>query len=238
MQDQRSLQRLAAGSAILAGVLGIVSITLVLIGVRGNLDLMSNQAALITLGSEAAVFFRWGEFLSLFAFYLLFIPVAFYLWTWLKADRPSLVALLTLCGLAGILIGLIGASLRTGVLPAMMSAYPQTGEGERRMIELIFKGFTDLIFQGIAPLEGFFTGVWWLGIGLILRYRRRALGILTAFLGVALLGSSIGSYLQLAMLKSLDQAYFFLPFWVIWLGLVIGRRQEKWMVDRRPAAAG
>jgi hypothetical protein len=66
----------------------------------------------------------------------------------------------------------------------------------------------------------------WIGIGLILRHERRAIGISTVILGVAALVGSVGTTLGIAPLAQLGLCVYLVlaPIWALWLGIDLLRK--------------
>lgn len=226
MNNHSLFKRIAAISAILAAPATLAATVVLLTAVDFNTEFMSNPAGVITIGAPASVIFRWGSILELGAPTLLLVPAALYLWYWLKPRAPELVTLYTVFGLSGLLLAAIGALLRATLYPPLMSAYPQASEAQQEILMVIFRGITDFNFEGLGALEYIFWGIWWLGIGLVLRSERRSLGIVTLILGIAFLGAGAGWLLRVGPLATLENVFFLVPFWVVWLGIVIYRRDE------------
>ncbi len=226
MKDQTLFRRIAAITAILTAPLILANTVVLLIAVDFNSEFMSNPVGLITIGATASETFRWGEILGLCST-ILFVPAALYLWYWLKPRAHQLVTLLTILGLASMLLAVTGELLRATLYPPLMTAYPQASETQQEILMVIFQGVTDFNFEGLWSLELIFWGIWWLGIGLVLRNERRSLGIITVILGIAFLGAGAGWLLRVGPLARLENAFFLVPFWVVWLGIVIWRRSEQ-----------
>jgi hypothetical protein len=226
MNDQITFKRIAAISAMLAAPATLASAVVLLMAVDFNSGFMSNPAGLITIGAPASEIFRWGSILELGAPTLLLVPAALYLWYWLRPRAPELVTLYTVFGLASLLLAAIGTLLRATFYPPLIAAYAQASEAQRDVLVVLFQSVTDFTFEGLYALDLIFWGVWWLGIGPLLRSDRRSLGIVTAILGIAFLGAGAGWLLRVAPLARLENAFFLLPFWVVWLGIVIWRRDE------------
>jgi len=226
MKDQILFKRIAAITAILTALVTLASTVVLLIAVDFNSELMSNPAGLITIGATASETFRWGTILELGST-LLLVPAALYLWYWLKPRAPQLVTLYTVFGLASMLLAVTGELLRANLYPPLMNAYSQAPEVQRDVLMVVFQGVTNFNFEGLWALELIFWGIWWLGIGLVLRNERRSLGVVTAILGIAFLGAGAGWLLRVGPLARLENAFFLVPFWVVWLGIVIWRRGEQ-----------
>jgi hypothetical protein len=154
----------------------------------------------------------------------LLVPAALYLWYWLKPRALQLVTLQTIFGLASMQLAVTGELLRANLYPPLMNAYSQAPETQRDVLVAVFQGVTNFNFEGLWALELIFWGIWWLGIGLVLRNERRSLGIFTVILGIAFLVAGAGWLLRVGPLARLENAFFLVPFWVVWLGIVIWRR--------------
>jgi len=228
MNDQNTFRRVAAISAIVSGPLALAAFLVVSLAVAFDFELMNDTAALVSLGAEAAEVFRWGEVLGAFGFYLLLVPVALFLWRWLRPQSANLLDLYAVFGLAYLFIGAVGAALRASVLPAMMAAYAEAPAAGQAAIAADFRTMTVVIFIGLGALEALLGGLWLLGSGLVLRGEQRILGIVTAMLGLTYLGYGAGEWFRIEPLITLGAlAFLVLPFWAVWLGIVILRGTER-----------
>lgn len=238
MSDQRLFRRIAAIAAVLSMPLALGAFFLVSVAVDFNFELAADQASLISLDAQAAEILRWGEILGGFGYYLLLLPVVLYLREWLRPHSPNLVNLYTVCGLGFAFIGAAGAVLRAGAMPEMITAYAQATGAEREMLIVAFTMLTGIIFSALGLLEAVLLGVWWLGIGLVLRRERSALGILTTILGIATLVSGVGTVVRIDALIALAAITWLLwPIWALWLGINIARHDKISDFVPEPAAA-
>lgn len=235
MNEQTIFNRIASISAITAALAMIAASLVAFIAVDFDTEPLANPGILINIGSRAASIFRWGEILGLFGWGLLLIPVALYLWFWLHNQSPRLVAMYTVFGFTGILFTAFGSILRAIFFPSMMAAFAQASAAQREFMQIIFQAITDFSFEGILALEYLFWGLWWVGIGLVLRHHRRWLGFATMILGVASLGGGLGWLLQIYLLARFENLLFLLPIWAIWLGVVIWRRDDGKEAVMEPA---
>jgi hypothetical protein len=229
MNDQTRFRQIAAISTIAAAVLVLTATIVLSMAVDFNFEFLSNPVDLISAGLDtgAADLFRWGSTLEMFGYFLLLIPATLYLWFWLRPHSPRLVTLYTVLGLFSILLGVIGAAIRASFWPPMMIAYSDAAGTQREVLEIVFRSVTGFTFEGLYALDSILAGLWWLGIGLVLREERRGLGIATTILGIVILGAGVGWLLRLDPLARLELFYFFEPLWAIWLGVVIWRGAER-----------
>jgi hypothetical protein len=119
MDDSKRFQRLAGVTCLLAGACYIGSVAMMAAAVNFNLSLDAFSGTMIASGPRGAELLRWGLLLDGLGSYLLLAPLALYLWAWLKPENPSLANLYTLCGLAYMLVGAIGAFALAAALPPL-----------------------------------------------------------------------------------------------------------------------
>jgi len=236
MNDQTLFRRITALSAILAALVTLASTVVLLVAVNFNPEFMSHPEGLITLGESASEIFRWGTILEL-GYTILFFPAVLYLWYWLKPQAPKVASLYTVFGLAGLVPALIGALMRATLYPSLINAYSQTSDIQQDVLVVIFQGITNFNFEGLWALELIFWGIWWLGIGPLLRNERRLLGIITMILGIMYLVAGVGWLLRINPLARFENVFFFVPFWAVWLGIVIWRRDEQHQYGMEVATA-
>jgi len=225
MNDKSTFRQIAALSVILTAPVMVASTIVLLMAVNFNSEFMSHPEGLIAIGAPASETFRWGTILELGST-LLLVPAALYLWYWLKPRGPKLVTLYTVFGIASMLLATTGELLRANFYPPLMNAYSQAPEIQKDMLRVIFQGVTNLNFEGLWALELIFWGIWWLGIGSLLRSDRRILGIVTMILGIVFLAAGSGWLLRVGTLARLENFYFLVPVWTVWLGIVIWRNPE------------
>lgn len=194
MDNERSFQKLAGVSAIISVPLAIASLVMVLAPVNYNFEAFEKTTLFLSAGASGAGTLHWSMVLDVFGFYLLLAPAAFFLWHWLKPKGPARVGFYTFCGLAYILLGAAGAAILSAVWPPMVSAYAQASGVQVEIMEVVFGALTNAVVGGIwNSLDPITSGIWWLGIGLLLRSERRGLGSFTVVLGIVSLLSGIGN---------------------------------------------
>jgi hypothetical protein len=227
MPNQQVFRRTAAITAIISAPLALGASLTLGAAIAFDPNVMSNPTSLIALGNQVAEVFRWVEFIGMFGYYLLLLPVSLYLWYWLRSQNPKLISLYTLFGLGYILIGAIGSAILVSVAPPLMSAYPQAVEGQVMVLQTVFQLVIDLSVVALFSLSYILGGFWWLGIGLVLQVEQRILGIVTTIQGIMTLVYGTGAMLQIEPLAMLEPLTFFAPIWALWLGIVVWRQGEK-----------
>lgn len=114
---------------------------------------------------------------DIFGYYLLLLPAALFLHRWLRPRRPSMADLATRASVAYMLLGTIGATILWKAWPTMIHSYSGASQAQQESLVLLFQTLSAVVEDGIWTIGGGLGGVWWLGIGSLLRHERRVLGL-------------------------------------------------------------
>ena len=227
MNDHQSFQRFAARAAIISFPLALGSIVLSGIAMDFNMETSTNPALLLSVGADRANLLRWGMILDMFSYYLPLLPVALFLLHWLNPKSPNWVRFYTFCGVGYILIGAIGATILAATYPPLIRAYGQASASQQVVLETIFGTITDLVYGGLWNiLEVLLAGIWFIGIGLLLRSERRLFSVVSIILGISALLDSFGNMFSVETLASLGLNIYLVlaPIWTLWLGIDLLRK--------------
>src|SRR6266480_6910080 len=229
MNNDVSFQRLAAVTSILATLLALGSIGVQVVVLGVNVDPFSNPTSLLGTGANGASLFRWGMILDIFGYYLLLAPLALLVWSRLQQKGMNLITLFTFCGLAYMLIRAIGAPTLAAISPPLIEGYGQASVQQRQVYEVDFSGFLNVVYVGLWNLlESTLGGMWWLGIGLLLRREQPALGIFTTVLGIFALLDALGRILNIQIIYTFGLAgvLLLIPIWTLWFGIDLLRSRK------------
>jgi hypothetical protein len=228
VKDARQFRTVTAISAIVAGVLIVLVEVLSISAVSADVDLLSEPADLITLGADEAGILRWSWLLAVLGFYVLLIPVILYLGHRLDSRSPGLSRLVMVVGIGSVFVGTIELAMMVAALPPMMTAWSTATATEQTSLAMVFKVVTDITFFGLSPLAYVLGGIWWVGVGSLLRPERPAFAVVTIILGVGTLASGLGYLIQLDLLARLEFInYLLAPIWALWIGVVVARDRSK-----------
>ena len=229
MNSDASFQRLAAVTSILAALLACGSIGFLAVVLSVNVDPFSHPSSILGIGAHGANLFRWGMILDMFGYYLLLAPLAVLLWSRLQPKGMNLITLYTFCGLAYMLIGALGAATLAAISPPLIEGYGHASAQQRQMYEVVFSGFLNVVYEGLWNLlESSLSGIWWLGIGLLLWREQPALGIFTTVLGIFALLDALGRILNIQLIYTVGLAgvLLLIPIWTLWFGIDLLRSRK------------
>ena len=230
MNDHQSFQRFAALAAIISFPLALGGI--VLSGMAIDFKFMEASTNVpfwlssLSIGADGARLLRWGLILDMLSYYLPLLPVALFLWRWIGPRNPDWALFYTSCGLGYILVGAIGAAILAAVHPPLISAYAQASVEQRPVLETVFSAIWNMVYRGMwGILDTLLVGIWFLGIGLLLRGERRLFSIFSIILGILALLGWLGVILSIEAIALLGVIYgLFAPVWALWLGIDLLRK--------------
>jgi hypothetical protein len=227
MKDHYSFQRFAAITAIVSFFTGIASDVLQGIPVNFNSEFPIDPAIFLAVGNHGATLLRWGLILDMLGYYLPLLPIALFIQNWLKTKNPLWIRFYTTCGLGYILIGAVGAIALAVVQPPLIASYTQASADQRQTLETIFGTIWSIVYGGMWNILGEgLIGIWFIGIGSLLRSERRVFGIITMIVGASGLLDSLGNILGLESLALVGVSTYIIlaPIWALWLGIDLLRK--------------
>ena len=221
-----SFQRFAAVTAIISAPFSYLLTFTLLQAVSFDFTILGTPSELIAIGKSGALVFKWTMFSDILGQYFLLLPLVLFLWYWLRPTAHLAVTLLTIGGVVYVFIGALGVSINAAVFPDLMTQYADAGPERRAALEIVFTVFANATMVG---LWGIFVrlvgGLYWIGIGILLRRERRYVGYFTILVGLLALLSTLGNVLQIAPIIGLGTLGYLLgfPLWALWLGIVLYR---------------
>ncbi|CRM11965.1 MULTISPECIES: hypothetical protein [Pseudomonas] len=181
-------------------------------------------AAQLQVGVAGAANLKWMMLSDTFGFYVLSIPAALYLWMNFKQENPFLVSLATIAGMFFGLVGAIGASILSVAWPVLTIATANaTDPAAVQLYTELFRVITMFVQDGIwGRLEFFLSGVWYIGLAVVIWPHRKAFAALTFLNGCFGLLSSAAKMLDAGEIAGLglQGVLYATPIWFFWLGVL------------------
>lgn len=192
---------------------------------------LAHPGLLVDKGQSVAHLLRWGALLDMISYFPL-APVVVYVHHRLRDRNRALVTLLTVGGLAYVLIGSIGGVVLASAGPPLIEGYAAASASGREAARVALETLGNGVLIGLwGTLELIPLGMWFIGVGWLLwsEWRRFAalsilvgVGMLAASLRTALTGRSlvdVGGPLDLVILAGTGLLFA----WETWLALQLWR---------------
>src|SRR5215212_7629014 len=222
-----SFQRFVAITAIVSFFTALASNVLQGIPIHFNPKVMSDPTLTLSLGTNGASLLRWGLILDVFGYYLPLLPVALLIQHRYRARNPEWVRFYTTCGLGYILIGATGAVVLAAIQLPLNNAYAHASSEQLYVVESLTRIIWNMVYGGMWNILGeLLVGIWFFGVGLLLRSERRLLGILGMVVGLSAFLDSLGNIVGLESLALLGLSVYLLltPIWALWMGVDLLRK--------------
>jgi len=223
MENKSNYSYIVGWITILSGIIGYISYFLVASSVNFNFDFFSNPSIIFSMPDVHIGMLRWSMIADIFGYYLLLLPVIFYLHEWLS-NKTVWKNLISFCGTSYVLAGGIGASILAATWPALLTKFPISSPGEHETIKLLFESFSLMVGNGIWNLfDTIVCGGWMLGVGIFIKEKKSFLGWFTISVGLISLLDGLGNILEVKVIAdSAVNLYLVLaPLWAIVIGFNI-----------------
>ena len=212
---------------ILSGLTALGCTLLAAIAVNFHFEVFNNPSLMLTLPGLNMKAGRWSMILDMFGYYMLLLPVIYYLHDWMK-NKTAWSNIITFCGLAYVLIGAIGASILAVMWPQLTHNYTTVTPAAQEIVKANFEFINTMVYGGMWNLlEMFFAGIWWFALGILLfRSKHKGIAVITIVTGCFSLLDGFSGIMESAVLHELSlNAYLYLSIvWAFWLGIFIYRK--------------
>jgi hypothetical protein len=218
-------QRYVAAATVSSLLLGFAATVVLVTAYGSDPAALAHPGSIVDKGPGAARLVRWGALLDM-ASYLPLAPLVLYLHARLLDRGPLLVPLLTVSGLAYVLIGGIGGALLASAGPPLIDGYLSASDAGREAARITLETLGHAVLVGLfGTLELIPFGVWMLGVGWLLRLDWPRFAGVSMIAGAGVLASSartgltgrtlveISGPLDLVILAALG----FVFVWQLWL---------------------
>lgn len=212
---------------IVSGIIAFISYFLVLIGIQFHFEVFSDPKSIFKIEGVNPDYLRWSMITDVFGYYLLLIPLAFYIYRYIR-NSSEWSEIITFCGLSYILIGSIGASILYVLWPFFIELYPASDIAFQNILDLMFASFTKLVSDGLwNSTNAFLGGCWFFGIGLVFKIQNKKIGWFTIVLGITYLLDWFGNIVNLHLLSEIALNIYLImaPVWAIIIGIALLKRK-------------
>ncbi|WP_258195307.1 hypothetical protein [Pseudomonas japonica] len=186
-----------------------------------------NIVGQLEVGIEGSPNLKWMMLSDMFGFYLFSIPSGLYLWFALREDRPYLLSLATIAGAIFGIVGAIGAAVLSVAWPVLTVLHASATDSANVLItQEVFRILTMVVQDGMwGRLEFFLSGVWYLGLSIILWQHKKAFALVVFVNAACALVSSFGKMFDMGELAglALTGVTYATPVFYIWLGVIAWR---------------
>jgi hypothetical protein len=230
VEGRVTLRTMAVAALIVTAVLGPISTLLFAVAFQFRPEWFADPALMVVAGGESAAILRWASITDLFSYYLPTGVVALALWHALRPLGVRLADAATLAALGYVLAGGAAAAALAAAGPLLLEAHSAPG-ADQDTVAVTFAVLIEVVRAVWQLLDAVLLGVWWLGIGSLLRTDQPRFARLTLALGgLALLGAVVTSAtLEVPAVGTVRDAMLGLLFvmwtvWSVWLALLLHRR--------------
>ena len=223
MENKSNFSYIVGWITILSGIVGFISYFLVAGSVNFNFDFFSNPSLIFTMSDVNIGMVRWSMIADIFGYYLLLLPIIFYLHEWLS-EKTVWKNLISFCGTSYVLAGAIGASILAATWPSLLTKIPISSPHEQETIKLLFEYFSLMIGNGIWNLfDTMVCGAWMLGVGIFIKQQKSFLGWFTISVGLISLLDGLGNILEVKVIAKIAVNLYLVlaPLWAIVIGFTI-----------------
>lgn len=199
---------------------GITSTVLFAAAYQFRLDIQPTR--IVAAGATSAELLRWAAVLDLFGYYLATAVLAYVLWRQLRPRNPVIADLSTLAALGYALAGGAGAAVLAVFRPSLMHDYTDAAATEQVVIAAQFATLMAVVIRAIWQfLDGILIGVWWLGIGLLLRPDRPRLSRLTLVLAAVAVVGAFVNLVGLSLVRDVLLGVLFILWAAWWIAILV-----------------
>jgi hypothetical protein len=215
------LRRTGIAALLVSITAGITSTVLFAAAYQFRPDLQE-PTRLVAAGPTSAELLRWAAVLDLFSFYLATAVLAYVLWRQLRPRNPVIADLSTLAAVGYALAGGAGAAVIAVFGSGLMHDYTDAAATEQVVITAQFATLMEVVMRSIWQfLDGILIGVWWLGIGLLLRPDRPRLSVLSLVLAAVAVVGAFVNLVGLSLVRDVLLGVLFIGWAAWWIAILV-----------------
>ena len=224
-----SYQKTAGILSITGGLTAIVGIYLFNGAANFDTTVFKNPRILLGRTDLDATLLKWSMIANMFGYYLLMLPAVFNFHQYLKT-KTAWNWLLGWSGATYVFMGAAGAAILSVVWQASIIEYPVATAAQQEIILRHFQLSGQLFYGGIwNTLEMVLAGIFWLGLGLVVKEESPSFGWTTIILGCAYLLSGVGNITAGNVMSDTGiNVFLLLPVaWQIWAGIILVSKNKE-----------
>lgn len=208
---------------VASGIVAFISLFLLAGAVNFNFDFFADPGLIFSIPEVSPSMLKWSMIADVFGFYLMLLPVLIYVYEWTKGRTPW-SRVFAICGIAYILMGAVGASILSTTWPVLLDSYPGASLEQQEVIKATFTAISMVITGGVWNVfDALVMGIWFIGIGTVIRTDNALWGWVTIVIGVISLLDSLGNILEVhALAEAAVNLYLVLaPAWALGFGMAV-----------------
>jgi hypothetical protein len=220
-------RNLVSWFTILSGIIGLLSYTLVAGAVNFHFEFFSDATLIFSIEGVSSTMLRWSMITDIFGYYLLLLPVLFFIHEWLNR-KSTWRNVITFCGGAYIFAGAIGAAILGAAWPELLDKFATATPEQQELIKSSFGTLALVVVNGIwNSFDALMFGVWFIAIGIFIKKEHAFWGWFTLFVGLLSAVDFAANTLEMkAVADTALNLYLILaPLWAIFFGLTMLRKK-------------
>jgi len=227
--DMLKHRNLVGWITLLSGVIGLVSYILVAGAINFNFEFFSDPSVIFTTEGVSRTMLKWSMITDVFGYYLLLLPVLFFIHEWLKG-KSEWRNIFTFCGTSYIFAGALGASILAAAWPVLFDRFSGATPEQQEIIKHSFENLALIVVNGIWNLfDALMFGVWFIAIGFFIKSKHQVWGWFTIIVGLLSAIDFVANALEINSVAEIALNLYLLlaPIWAIGFGLAL--KQNKVM---------
>jgi hypothetical protein len=229
MKPSAAYSKTVAVVTVTSGLLALLCLVLLGVALADYPEALYDPVKIIDYKGINWSLLRGSMLADLAGYYLLLLPLIYYLRPYLRAQTPW-ADVITFCGTAYAWGGAIGAAILSEVGSQLYADYYAAAPAQQAAIRAAYQVTTYLVYDGFWNLTGsLLAGVWWFLTGYFLTRFHKATARTAMVLGAGTALSVLGKGLSLGWLAEagLNVYLILAPAWALWMGIVVWRKARQ-----------
>lgn len=212
---------------LLSGVIGLLSYFLVALAVNFNFEFFSDASLIFSIDGVSSTILKWSMITDIFGYYLLLLPILFYIHEWMKG-KTEWRKVLTFCGGSYIFAGALGAAILGAAWPVLLDKFPSATPEQQEIIKITFENLALIVVYGIWNMfDALMFAVWFISIGYLLKRETSFWAWFTIIVGLLSAMDFIGNVFGVKSVADMAVNLYLIlaPLWAIGFGWALMRNK-------------